>query len=253
MAFCALSFLCASPADNGPWGRILWSEKGFERDLPPPEPLSYFTATPFLRDDGNELCAPCTPEGRAQSAQKYSIRTEIKPVGVLAGYRILDLLYYVGSREHPEQSAVKWKSILVEVGPDQYREIFHLQAFYTTASISTSRIIQSGDERVLASVDSDGGNGGGCWEGYWWFDPAGAYHLDFSLLRAAIQEKVPANSTFGVTCSSLDLKSQRVRSTVQDSRAQCHACGSIGEVTARFRLDGSIVKPAAVTFSPSGR
>lgn len=235
---------------SGQWERVVMSGKGINRDVPSPHPLSYFTTNPFLRDDGNDLCVSCTPEGRAKAAEKYSVRAEVKAVGVLAGFRILDLLYYVSSREHPHLDGVKWKFILVQVGPDRYREIFHLQAFYTTVSLSPSRIIQSGSEHVLASMDRDGGNGGGCWEGYWWFDKSGPHALDFSLMKAAISARVPQNSRFEMTCSHLDLKSERIRSAAQDSQAECMACGYLGAVTASFHLDGPILKPGDINFKP---
>ena len=234
----------------GQWQRVVISGKGIDRDVPSPHPLSYFTTNPFLRDDGGDLCVSCTPEGRAKAAEEYSIRAEAESVGVLAGFPILDLLYHVSSRESPNYDAVKWKFILVQVGPDRYREIFHLQAFDTTVSISASRIIQSGSERVLASMDLDGGNGGGCWEGYWWFDQSGPHALDFSLMTAAISARVPQNSSFGMTCSHLDLKSERIRSGVQDAQAKCMACGYLGAVTASFHLEGPILKPVDINFKP---
>jgi hypothetical protein len=84
-----------------------------DRDIPSPHPLSYFTANPFLRDAGNEFCVSCTPERAAKAAENYSIRAEDKSVGVLSGFRLLDVLYYVSSRSSPNDDMVKWKSILV--------------------------------------------------------------------------------------------------------------------------------------------
>ncbi len=121
----------------------------------------------FYATRAADLCIRCTP------SLEYSIRTDVRPVGVLAGYHIVDALYYVSPGRNSNSDQVKWKSILVQTGPDLYREIFHLQVFYASVSLTPSRIIQSGSESVLATMDSDGGNGGGCWEGYWWFDQAG--------------------------------------------------------------------------------
>jgi hypothetical protein len=251
--FCALLLVVSALPANGQWVRVVFSGKGMNRDIPSPHPLTYFTANPFLRDDGNEFCVSCTPERAAKAAENYSIRAEVRSVGVLSGFRLLDVLYYVSSRSSPNDDMVKWKSILVQIGPDRYREIFHLQAFYTTVSISSSRIVQSGTERVLVSEDSDGGNGGGCWEGYWWFDESGPHALDFSIIEAAIHARVPNNSTFGMTCSYLDLNSGRIRSPVQDSQARCHACGYLGAVTASFNLEGPILKLININFTPEKR
>ena len=247
-----LLFLAAlSLPATGQWQRLVFSGKGGFDDLPSEHPLSYFTANPFLRDDGDDLCGLCTPDDKAKSARHYSIRTEVKPVGALAGYRIVDVLYYVGSLElNAKLTDVKWKSILVQVGPNRFKEIFHLSAFYTTVSIEPSRIIQSGNEQVLATMDGDGGNGGGCWESYWWFDHSGPHRLDFTGLSIAIGERVPKHTHYQISCENLDLEAQEVKAAVQKIPATCHACDWIGEFTARFRLDGANAIPLDVRFKP---
>lgn len=225
----------------GQWQRVVWSGKGEFKDVPSPHPLKYFTAHPKLRDDGGDLPAGCDPP-------KCSVRGIVKPVGILAGFHIVDALFSVGTPELPDDGQVKWKFILVQVGPDLYKQIFQLQALYSTISISRSRIVQSGSERILASVDSDGGNGGGCWENYWWFDRSGPHPLDFSRLDAAMKAGVPAQTTFRSTCANLDIAAQQVRSWVQKAQPECQSCDFVGEVTARFRLKGALVIPLSVNF-----
>ena len=178
----------------------------------------------------------------------------VKPVGVLAGYRVVDVLYYPSPLASASVTGAKWKSILVQTGTDRYMEIFHLQAFYTTASMEPSRILQSGNEPVLVTMDLDGGNGGGCWEGYWWFDSTGPHPLDSFRLETAIRERLSVahqeDARFQISCSNLNLNTQQVNSGVQKSQAQCRACDRVGKLTARFRLDGALVQPVAVEFYP---
>jgi len=246
-----LGLLLAIPA-TAQWSRVAFSGKGESVDVPQPHSLSYFTANPFLRDDGGDLCVDCSPQGRAKSALEYSIQPLVRPVGVLAGYRVLDVLYSVGKRNDPSRNEVTWKSILVQVGPDRYKEIFHLQASGGPPSLKPSSIINSGNERVLATMDSDGGNGGGCWEGYWWFDRAGPHPLDFTRVESAMQQRIPKQTLFFGSCSDLDLKSQLIQSGVQKAHAECHACDWVGEVTGRFRLAGAVAEPIAIDFKPGG-
>jgi hypothetical protein len=250
-AFGVLLVFSASFPLSAQWQRMVFSGKGEGVDAPSPQPLSYFTANPFLRDDGDDLCVACTPGDKANSGQRYTIQTAVKPVGRLAGYRIIDILCYLGPRGGGEPVDVKWKFILVQVGANRYREIFHLQAFYTTVSISPSRIIRSGNEAVLATMDADGGNGGGCWEGYWWFNSTGPHSLDFSHLQAAIKNRIPKNTVFATSCAHLHFDTQEIRSGVQKSEARCHACDWVGDVTARFRLVGPIVEPVKIRFQPA--
>ena len=108
-----------------------------------------------------------------------------------------------------------------------------------------------GDESILATGDSDGGNGGGCWEGYWWFDPSGPHAVDFSTIRPYIAKRLPAGAHFSIMCSTIHVEDQRIESEVQAKGPECQACGSLGRVTAHFRLDGEHVKPLEITFVPS--
>lgn len=248
----ALAFGLSCPA-SAQWQRFYFSGKGDGIDVPVSHPLSYFTANPFLRDDGDDLCFACTPEDKANSGRKYAIGAVVEPVGVLAGYRIVDVLCYLGPRGNGNPSDVKWKFILVQVGPDRYKEIFHLQAFHTTISVKPSQIIRSGKEPVLATMDYDGGNGGGCWEAYWWFDRGGPHVLDFSRVEAAIRNKAPGNTRFSASCGNLDLKSRQIHSGVQEANPKCHACDWTGEVTATFRLAGSVAEPTSITYKPTTR
>jgi len=70
--------------------------------------LSYFTANPFLRDDGNEFFELCTPSGKAASFQKYTIRSMVRPVGALAGYRVVNVLYYPSPLANASVTGAKW-------------------------------------------------------------------------------------------------------------------------------------------------
>jgi len=245
-----LAVVLCLPA-SAQWSRILISGKGRTTDTTLPQPLRYFTVNPYLRDDGEDLCVLCTPEGRAKSAPEYSIRSVMRPVGTLAGYRIVDVLYRGSRRSHPNLTDINWKSILVEVGPNRYKEIFHLQALGVTNPLKPSFITPAGAERVLGTIDFDGGVGGNCWEGYWWFDRAGPHPLDFSPLEIAMEKRIPKNTRFSSACSNLDLKSSLVRSGVQKFHSECEACDFVGEVTGRFRLSGPIAEPLAIEFKPS--
>jgi len=100
-------------------------------------------------------------------------------------------------------------------------------------------------------MDSDGGNGGRCWEGYWWFDRAGPHPLDFTRVLAAMQQRIAKQTLFFGHCSDLDLKSQLVQSGVQKAHPECHACDWVGEVTGRFRLSGPVAEPIAIEFKPA--
>lgn len=248
-SFMSLVLLLSSPS-WGQWQRILYSGKGESRDTQSAHPLAYFTANPFLRDDGADFCDDCrTAKSKTESAKSYTVSTEMHDVGTLSGFRIVDILYQFIDHRRPELGKMGWKSILVQKGPDKYVEIYHLQASYTTARLTPSRLVHVGDEIVLMTQDSDGGNGGGCWEAYWWFTRSGPHAVDFSPLIQEITKHVPRGATFWTTCWALHLEKQEVHSYVQDANAKCRACDFVGEVTAHFRLNGAVAESTDVDFS----
>jgi len=241
---CSLFLLLASLV-LAQWQRTVFSGKGQFTDVPTPHPLSYFTADPFLRDDGGDFCEVCTPPDK----ERYVITSEVQRLGTLAGFPLSEVLYRISSREKGEPAEIKWKSILVQTGDDSYREIYHLQASGGGPSTLTpAKIVKVGDEEVLATNDPDGGNGGGCWDAYWWFDSSGPHQLDFSKVRAAITKQVASGAFFWTTCWAMNLEQQEIKSVVQKGDARCHACDMLGEVTAHFRLHGAVAEPISVEF-----
>jgi len=127
----------------------------------------------------------------------------VHDVGTVRGFRIAEIFYEFVDRRKTELGKIRWKSILVQTGHDKYVEIYHLQAYYLSAPLEPARIVHVGDELVLMTQDSDGGNGGGCWETYWWFDASGPQVIDFSPLVEDIAKHVPLGSTVSTSCRAL--------------------------------------------------
>jgi hypothetical protein len=235
------------PADTlANWQRIILSGKGESTDFPAPHFLSYFTAIPFLRDDGGDLCVECAPGGLSEAERRYVITSEVQRLGNLAGFPIVQILYRVGPREASEPAKIRWKSLLVQTGKDLYREIYHLQAYYILPPLQSAEIDSVGNEKILATDDSDGGNGGGCFDAYWWFDSSGPHQLDFSRVKAAITKHVPLGATFWTTCRALRLEDEEIETPVQSRDGG-------GEVTVDFRLDGAVAVPVSVRYAPNSQ
>jgi hypothetical protein len=244
----SLLVLLSSPS-WGQWQRILYSGKGESRDTQSAHPLTYFTSNPFLRDDGADFCDDCrTAKSKAESAKNYTASTEMHDVGTFSGFRVVEILYQFVDHRRAEQVKMGWKSILVQKGSDKYVEIYHLQASYTTAVLSPAKLVRVGDETVLMTQDSDGGNGGGCWEAYWWFDAKGPHAVDFSPLIQEITKRLPPASIFVSSCWALHFEDQEVKSYVEKADAEGRASEALGEVTAHFRLHGAIAEATDVNF-----
>jgi hypothetical protein len=226
------------------------SGNGGYLDNPPAHPLRYFTDNPYVLDDGGDLCIDCTPAGRNQSAKTWVVEADVRPVGTIAGLNVVDVLYRIGRREDGKPTAVEWKSILIQTGPDQYQEIFHLQAAESGAEPVPSGFIRVADQLVLATKNSDGGNGGGCVEAYWVVNLSGALEIDFSALEPAIRARVPPRTVFRTNCFALSLADQLVHTRVQKADAECRICGYIGDANAHFRLQGARAIPTDVEYIP---
>ncbi len=230
------------------WQRMLISGKGEFTDIPAPHSLSYFTANPYLRDDGGDLCVQCAPGGLAKAQQHFVVASEVQRLGSLAGFPIVQILYRVGPRGTSEPAKIRWKFLLVQTGKDFYREIYHLQAYYVVPPLKSAKIVNVGSEQILATYDSDGGSGGGCFEAYWWFDSSGPHQLDFSQVKAGITKHVPHGATFSMTCSALDLENEEIESPVQKTNARCRACDILGHVTVDLRLDRAVAVPVNIKY-----
>jgi hypothetical protein len=237
------------------WTRQVASGKGGHNDNPPAHPLNYFTDDPYMLADGGSPCTDCNIAGRVLAGRRlantYIIEADVRPVGTIDGVNVVDVLYRIGRREDGKPTQVEWKSILIETAPEQYHEIFHLEAAESGAEPVPSRFIQVGDQLLLSTKNSDGGNAGNCIEAYWLVDASGARMIDFSALEAAIRARVPPRTTFGIHCYALSLADQSVHTGIQRADAECRTCGYIGTANAHFRLEGARAIPTDVEYIPS--
>lgn len=248
----ACGLLCLSIAAplTAEWKRIVQSGKGDSIDTSISHPLAYFTQNPFLRDDAASLCTDCTAEGKASSALRYRANVDVRHIGLISGLPILEVDYTFTNKN--DDFILRWISLLVGTGPQTYNEIYHLQADGGIAlPIAPARIAHVPGGDVLMINNSDGGNGGGCFEGYWRITTSGDTQIDFSLLGKAVAAHLPTDTTFTLSCWALDLDNHLLKSGVQKTNAKCHACDWVGEVTAHFRLKGNQVEVTDVAYKPT--
>jgi hypothetical protein len=247
------------------FGRQLQSkiltEKGETRTVPVSHPLEWWTRNPLRLDASGDLMVGYAAGGGAPiSTQDYTVEQRVSEVGVLAGHRIVQVILTIhpGSRvidagyasaEEPGQ----WKSLLVQDRPgDHYIEIYGLH--YDVGGLMTmnnAAIYGVGPDAVLGTFDPDTGNGGGCADGYWWFDRSGAHEVNFGPLTGAIDKAVPPEGRFTPRCWVLQPKKLELSSGVQRRDANCHACGWIGKVEARYRIDHGSAVSVSVRYTAS--
>jgi hypothetical protein len=239
-----LCLLITASASGQVWQRHVQSGKGDSFDTPTAHPLAYFTRGPFLRDDGDDDCADCTPAGKAEVHTQHKFTTEVRRVGELHGFAIYDVFYRFD--DHVDTGEIDWKSILVQVAPGRFREIYHLQP--TAALIEPSFFLKSASEEILATRDLIPGTGNYSYEDYFWFSSAGAVRIDTGAINKAVQSVLPAGSAIWKG-GGLDMTAPSYHSSVwKEGDANC--CPSGGSVDVKFRLDRDRVIVTSTHFTP---
>jgi hypothetical protein len=169
------------------WQRVVATPKGDHVDSPSPHNLSYFTNFPELLDAVEPLCYLCSPAKTTKMITEIKNSPErmhaaVRRIGTIRGFEVFDVLY---SFHADGRDQLAWKSVVVKVTPDRYREIYHYQTNYG-GFISPSVI--SGD--ILAS-ECDVGAKGMMVEEYFWFDQTGPTHLDTKPILDAAKRVMP--------------------------------------------------------------
>jgi hypothetical protein len=72
--------------------------------------------------------------------------------------------------------------------------------------------------------------------------------VDFTALENAVGRAIPKEGTYTHSCSSLNAAEGRFDSWVQRIDAKCHACGGLGTVHARYRIQKGVAIPVSVHF-----
>lgn len=241
--------------------RKVETAKGETMDTPIPHPLSWWTRNPLRLDASGDLMIGIpASDGELVTSRDYQVNQETKSIGTIAGFRIMQILTTI----HPGhrviasgwaadgEPASQWKSLLVQAGPgDEYIEIYKLQAeggLYQ--AMKPAVIYGDGPEAILGTYDPDSGNGGGCDDGYWWFDKAGAHEVDFSPLDQAIIRVIPHNGSYNHRCYALLPEKEALQSWVQATDVACHACGGLGTVYAQYKIQQGAAIPISVRFEP---
>jgi hypothetical protein len=209
-----------------------------------------------LDESGDLLIGPKADGGHTLTARDYQVQQKVTPLGTIEDHRIVQVLttIHAGPRvvtfggPGVDGPPAQWKSLLVGVGANRYVELYALQSNWGLFQIGSAGIYGSGSDSILGTHDPDGGNGGGCSDGYWWFDQAGAHPVDFTKLEGAIRSAIPKESTYTTRCWALHPAEAYLESGVQRLDAKCHACGGLGTVHARYRIQNGVAIPVSVRF-----
>ncbi|NYF91704.1 hypothetical protein RBB79_18755 [Tunturiibacter empetritectus] len=259
--------------------REVVTDKSDTHDTPVAHPLSWWTQDPLRLDVDRTLPFGLkATDGHLISAQDYRVEQKVTDLCVLSTHAIVQIITTIYAQPGlaldtstvpgagppislADLPPAQWKSLLVKVPvddrsvapqPDQYFEIYRLQADGGLfQSLKSASVYGVGPNAILGTFDPDGGNGGGCADGYWWFDAAGAHPVDFSQLDRAITTALPPDTVYTSRCWALHPEESRLKSGVQKRNATCHACDWVGEVVATYRIRQGAALPVSVHFQPN--
>jgi len=261
IAVLACLVVSVHPSAQAQWQSTVSSLLGIEMVPSDPHPLAYWTSNPISQHKGDTLCFGCPRRGGGViTAQDYSGESSIAEVGTIAGYRIVQVNNRVVAKDAPPDSPrfqypagyrrnIEYKILLAQTGPNQFREIYHLENDNGVfPPLTKARIVQTTDNPVLVTMDSDGGNAGGCYSGYWSFDRSGPHPLAFDAANAAIEKVIPANSYPFAQCQAIDFDTQKINAWVL-SDPGCKAC-FVGNAVVQFVVRGSAIEPVRTEFVP---
>ena len=215
------------------WQRHVMTAKNNWFDQPEPHPLTYFTEYPMLRDESGDFCNLCSPDKRLAEAKKQKVWTEVRLVGRLKGFEVYDLFYRFKC-----EGCVDWKAILIKTGPDQYREIYHLEPAQVDSRAGESFIVSVDPDSLLGTRYMIGGNKGMYSDDYYWFDNSGPALVDFDPVRVAARAALPDGNTLwggGDDNGPRTLATAMFRFRVLN-KGEWSCCGG-GAVEVTFRLD----------------
>jgi hypothetical protein len=173
--------------------------------------------------------------GTDDAVTALKIRTKIRPVGEISGFKIFEIDYYFDNDLEPPDT-LGMRSILVQTGPDKFREIYVWQQVSPDDAISPAVISDAGQQRLLVSSFTPGGNAGGTVDVVFMLLADGAVMLDWGPVYHAGAEAVPQGKQLWLPASKFDFPSLTWSAWTNDeSGGKINYC--MGKVTASFLIN----------------
>ena len=222
-------------------------------------PLAHYL-NDFSRHDSAILCLGCSREkGKRTTLADFNIENELRSPVSAPGHAVMEI--HTSFFDKPKGAAAPsaadqpvagsdapiaiWKSIVVEVTPEMYREIyfFETEPGVYVEPLSWATVLDLDHQRILTTNDRIDGNGAMCTDGYWSLEGAGAAIIDFSQVDKALASHTPKGSLIGETrCWALDMGAQTIHAHAQKPPL-CKACPDTASITVHFHLKGSAAVP----------
>jgi len=246
-----------APTTFAQWPRYV---DGSERphDSPPAHPLAYFTADPRSRPDCERLCRSLDlswPSTAREAADLARTHANLRLVGKIAAFTIYDLDYFLGGNpwfgsDDVNQGRPDLRSVLVNTGPEQFREILVQRNLGGT--IYPAVLLDAGQQKVLKTEYWSAGHPGSREEAYFAFSESGPQLLDFTPVYEAAAKVVPENMNMFRLAEEFDFGtlSWTIPTEWLDARTNpAHCCGG-GRIKVTFRLDPGRVIPIGAAYEP---
>ena len=257
------------------WERIVvyWEgETGIHRDISQQSsshPLEYFLTPSAERDLVKSLCLGCPLDkhGRRIKLQDYEVEKSQRSLGKPFDAEIVEVTLTIrAGREmqeinHQESHSststgswqqAQWKSILMQSGPDSYRELYFLIDNGTwNRPQSNAELLQTHGAYVLQTIDHSSIDPDNCFaDGRWVIQASGPWLIDFLPVEKLLA-RIPADSEPAgeLACDAISMQDFEMSSLIQ-KKCSGGRCDYVGTETVHFRLEDHKPVPESASFKP---
>jgi len=226
------------------WQRVI----GNYTDVPPAHDMPFFEQHPFARGKGEtskalkEVFDQVLLPGLEVGIGK--VKTELTMVGRIGNYKIYDLVYTFDAESSPTM-----RSVLVQTGPREYREIL-AQGIPYMGVCQPTEILHAGTQPLILAAFSDASMYRFPTEDYLVLGQAGVARLDMSALDKAEKSVVlPEGIRTWDPASSFEMAHMLYTiGTKRESEYSVKAACCVGRIEIPFRIEGNRVIAGAATY-----
>jgi hypothetical protein len=149
----------------------------------------------------------------------------------MSGFEVIDVFY------HDECNGCgASKAILIKTGPDEFREIYHLEAHLPGESATPSFVVSLGRDKILGTLMASGRFD--LLEDYYWFNREGPVRIDITPVWEAAKSTLPKDyGIFRVFDGRTTLPASTATVWTITAKDWGNCWGSEGAVIVKFRLE----------------
>jgi hypothetical protein len=228
-------------SDSSRWGLLAEGAKGESHRDPLCHPLQFFSGSPLPFDFDRDFSDV--------SRTDLSTRTLVKPVGTIAGRKIVQVLVDIRVKQDLGDEQSMMKLLLVQRQGKEFCAIYQQEYPTSQVVMKAAKIEKVEGEPVLVTRDENGQRDLN--QEYWTFDAEGPIRLDLHVIDKALATILPpgheTRGDYGLNLQALCYQNPVWK------REECDACASGGTVALKLGLQDHQLVVVRKQYDPAGR